>query len=434
VTIDHDEVHEVLASLPAATGPVDAASGLPMACYVSDSFFEFERRAVFEGSWLGLGRVEQIPEPGDYFTVDIADEPLLVIRGRDGSINVVSNVCTHRQHVLLEGHGNVPGVVRCPLHAWGFDPSGELRYATGMARAVDFDPTDHCLPRLAVEVWNGFIFAHHDPDAAPLAPTLAKVDEAARPYALAELVTTEPVVTGPFPWNWKTMFENGIEPFHTHFLHKGQHDFAPDPTFVEWDEGDGAVLHPTHFKDQDQSFNPLWRGLLEPLPGLSEDHRRQVMFVAALPTLYFGLMPDHVFWMLILPVGPGEVMLHNAILHHRDATSLPNFDERMSWIVQGLNLLFVEDSSANAAVQRGRRSRYATPGRYASEEATLPQVNRWLARAYRAGAERVAAERAAVPTAPAVPPSTAPTSTASPSTAPTPAAPATAVTIQGSSS
>jgi phenylpropionate dioxygenase-like ring-hydroxylating dioxygenase large terminal subunit len=392
VSIDRDEVRRVLDALAASTGAVDAAQGLPMECYVSDSFHEFERHAVFEGSWLGLGRVEQIPEPGDYFTIEVCDEPLLVIRDRDGGVNVLSNVCTHRQHLLLEGHGNVSGVVRCPLHAWGFDASGALRYATGMSRAVDFDPADHCLPRLAVEIWNGFIFAHHDPDAEPLAPTLAKVDDAARPYGLEDLVTTEPVVTGPFPWNWKTMFENGIEPFHTHFLHKGQHDFAPDPTFVEWDDGDGAVLHPTNFKELDQSFNPLWRGLLEPLPGLTEEHRRQVMFVAALPTLYFGLMPDHVFWMLILPVGPGGVMLHNAILHHRDATSLPNFDERMSWIVQGLNLLFVEDSSANASVQRGRRSRYATPGRYASEEATLPQVNRWLARAYRDGAARLGVE------------------------------------------
>jgi phenylpropionate dioxygenase-like ring-hydroxylating dioxygenase large terminal subunit len=389
VNVDRDELAGVIAALDASTADVSTAVGLPRECYVSSSFFEFERVAVFERSWLGLGRVEQIPEAGDYFALEVCDEPLLVIRDRDGGINVLSNVCTHRQHVLAEGHGRVTGVLRCPLHGWGFEPSGALRYASGMGGVVGFDPRDHCLPSLRVEVWNGFIFATHDHSAAPLAASLAKVTEAAARYGLEDLITTDPVTTGPFPWNWKTMFENGIEPFHTHFLHKGQHDFAPEPEFVEWDEGDGAVLHPTYFREPDQSFNPLWRGLLEPLPGLDEDLRRQVMFVAALPTLYFGLMPDHVFWMLILPVGPGEVMLQNGILHHPDALSLPNFDERMNWIVQGLNLLFVEDASANSAVQRGRRSRYARPGRYAPEEATLPQVNRWLAAAYRAGYERL---------------------------------------------
>ncbi|CAN5420086.1 aromatic ring-hydroxylating dioxygenase subunit alpha [soil metagenome] len=389
MTIDRDEIDRIISALPRSTADVTTAVGLPRECYVSESFFEFERRAIFERTWLGLGRVEQIPEPGDYFTLEVCDEPLLVIRGRSGEINVLSNVCTHRQHLIAEGAGHVTGVLRCPLHAWGYDTSGALQYATGMAGAPDFDKSEHCLPRLKVEVWNGFIFASHDPDAAPLAPTMAKVDQAAEAYGLDQLITTEPVVSGPFPWNWKTMFENGIEPFHTHFLHKGQHDFAPEPTFVDFDEGDGAVLHPTFFREQDQSFNPLWRGLLEPLPGLDDERRRQVMFVAAFPTLYFGLMPDHVFWMLILPGGPGEVMLHNGILHHPDALSLPNFDERMNWIVQGLNLLFVEDSTANTAVQRGRGSRYARPGRYAPAEATLPQVNRWLAREYLAGYERL---------------------------------------------
>lgn len=383
--LDRSEIDAVLASLDRAVADVGRARGLPRECYVSPSFFEFERVAVFERSWLGLGRVEQIPEPGDFFTVTVGDEPLVVVRSAAGEVEVLSNVCTHRHHLLVEGAGHLRGHLRCPLHGWAFDTAGRLQHASGMATVGTFDRAEFCLPRLRVETWNGFIFAHHDPAAPALAPSLAKVAQAAAPYDLGGLVTTEPIVSGPFPWNWKTMFENGIEPFHSHFLHKGQHDFASTPTFVDWDDGDGAVLHPTWFREPDQSFNPLWRGLLEPLPGLDVDLRRQVMFVAALPTLYFGLMPDHVFWMLILPDGPGQVMLHNGILHHPSAASLPNFRERIDWIVQGLGLLFAEDSSANRAVQLGRRSRYARPGPYAPEEASLPQVNRWLARAYRSG-------------------------------------------------
>jgi len=390
--IDWREVDAVVRGLDAATGEVGEAHGLPQACYVSPSFLEFERRAVFERSWLGLGRVDQIPEPGDYFTVTVCDEPLLVVRGDDGEVHVLSNVCTHRHHLLVEGSGHLDGVLRCPLHAWGFATDGRLVYPTGLR---DLDPAARAalrLPRLKVELWHGFVFAHHDPDAPALAPTLTKAAAAAGPHRLDELVTTEPFDTGPFPWNWKTTLENGLEPFHTHFLHKPQHDFAPFPTFVDWDEDDGAVLHPTQLREPDQSFNPLWRNLLEPLPGLGPAERRQVCFIAVPPTLYFGLMPDHVWWMLVLPQGAGEVVLRNGILHHPDARRLPNFPQRVDWIVQGLNLLFAEDAAANASVQRGRRSRYARPGPYAPEEATLPQMNRWLARAYRAAYAELAGE------------------------------------------
>lgn len=389
-SVDRDELDRVVRSLDAATADVAVARGLPMECYTSASFHAFELDAVHGTSWLGLGRVEQVPDPGDWFTLVVGDDPLLVVRGRDGAVRVLSNVCTHRHHLLVEGSGHTDRLFRCPLHSWAFDDTGTLVHATGMAGS-DVDPGEHCLPSLRVEVWNGFIFANHDPDAAPLAPSLAKVGSAASGHRLDELVTTPPVDSGPFPWNWKTMFENGIEPLHTHFLHRGQHDFAPDADFLPWDAGDGAVLHPTWFKEIDQSFNPLWRGLLEPLPGLTLDQRRQVMFVCVPPTLYFGLMPDHVFWMLILPEGPGHVQLRNGILHHPSAARLPNVDARLDWVVDGLLSLFAEDAAANTSVQRGRRSRYARPGPYSPEEATLPQMNRWLAERYRAGHARLLA-------------------------------------------
>lgn len=387
---DRQEVSRVVRELDRATADVTVARGLPMECYTSESFHRFELDAVFGRSWLGLGRVEQIPEPGDWFTVEVGGDPLLVVRGRDREIRVLSAVCTHRHHLLVEGAGHTDRLFRCPLHSWAFDDTGALVHATGMAGSV-FDKDRHCLPSLKVEVWNGFVFANHDPDAEPLAPTLLKAEEVAADYHLDELVTSPPIDSGPFPWNWKTMFENGIEPFHTHFLHRGQHDFASTTGFLPWDEGDGAVLHPTWFDEVDQSFNPLWRGLLEPLPGLTSEQRRQVVFVCALPTLYFGLMPDHVFWMLILPEGPGAVRLRNGILHHPSATALPNFEARIGWVVEGLMMLFAEDSAANSSVQKGRASRYAEPGPYSTEEATLPQLNRWLAARYRAEHARMAA-------------------------------------------
>lgn len=381
-------VAEVIAALDDAVLPVGQATSLPPAAYTSEDFFAFERRAVFEHSWVGLGRLEEIPTEGDWFSIEVAGEPLLVVRGAGDDVHVLSNVCTHRQHLVAEGSGHIDRYFRCPLHSWAFNPDGTLAHAAGMSATDDFAPADWCLPALRTEVWHGFVFANHDHDAAPLAPSLAKIEPEAEAYGLADLVTTEPYWSDVLPWNWKTMHEGGIEPFHTHFLHKGIHEFAPWPDFHEFDEGDGAVTHYTRFREPDQSFNPIWRALLPTLPGLDDERRSRVMFVALLPTLYFGLMSDHVFWMLILPEGAGSIRLRQGFLVHPDATEVSNFDHRVEWIADGLAAYFKDDATANASIQRGRGSRYARPGRYAAEEQPLPMVNRWLAERYRAQYER----------------------------------------------
>lgn len=383
--IDLDEVARVVDALDAATAPVTAASSLPPSCYTSESFYEFEREAVFGRSWFCVGRLEEVPERGDWYSIEVAGEPLLVVRGEGDEVHVLSNVCTHRHHLVAEGRGRVERYFRCPLHSWAFAPDGTLAHATGMQQTEGFSPADWCLPRLRTEVWHGFVFAHHDPDAAPLAPTLTRLEPEAEAYGLAGLRTTPVEDTEVLPWNWKTMHEGGIEPFHTRFLHKGLHDFAPWPELDDWDDGQGMVMHPTRFRELDQSFNPVWRALLPVLPGLDEERRQRVTFVALLPTLYFGLMPDHVFWLLVLPEGPGAMRLRQGYLVHPDAFALPNFEHRVRWIADGLSAYFVDDAAANASVQRGRTSRYARPGRYSAEEAPLPQVNRWLAERYRRG-------------------------------------------------
>ena len=381
--IDLDEVRDVVASLDAAVAPVAHASSLPPECYTSESFWAFEREAVFGHSWFCVGRLEEVPQPGDWFSIDVAGEPLLVVRGEGDEVHVLSNVCTHRHHLVAEGRGHVERYFRCPLHSWAFEPDGTLAHPTGMHATEDFDASQWCLPRLRTEVWHGFVFANHDPDAAPLAPSLARLEPEMRAHGVAYLRTTPVEETAVFPWNWKTMHEGGIEPFHTHFLHKGVHDFAPWPELDDARPGEGMVMHATRFREPDQSFNPIWKALFPPLPGLSEEQRQRVTFVALLPTLYFGLMPDHVFWLLILPEGPDGMRLRQGYLLHPTAWEVPNVEHRIQWIADGLSAYFVDDASANASIQRGRSSRYARPGRYAAEEAPLPHLNRWLAARYR---------------------------------------------------
>ena len=80
-----------------AARPVDVAVGLPPACYTDADFYRFEKAAVFDTEWLRVGRSSQIPEPGDYFMATLlGEEPVIVVRNREGRIDVMSSICQHR--------------------------------------------------------------------------------------------------------------------------------------------------------------------------------------------------------------------------------------------------------------------------------------------------------------------------------------------------
>jgi phenylpropionate dioxygenase-like ring-hydroxylating dioxygenase large terminal subunit len=100
---------------------VTEAVALPKECYTSREFFEFELATVFSTEWLCLGRLEQVPTPGDYLRVDVADDPLIVLRDDHAEIRVLSAVCAHRSMVIVEGRGNCGRRLVCPYHWLTYD-------------------------------------------------------------------------------------------------------------------------------------------------------------------------------------------------------------------------------------------------------------------------------------------------------------------------
>ena len=116
----------------AVGGEVSRTSGtepVPTEPYVSDEHYELERERIFRRCWINVGRVDEIPNPGDYFVRDIAicKTSVLIIRGSDGVVRGFFNVCSHRGNTLvLDGRGTCPGSVYCHFHNWVYSDTGEL--------------------------------------------------------------------------------------------------------------------------------------------------------------------------------------------------------------------------------------------------------------------------------------------------------------------
>ena len=235
-----------------------------------------------------MGRSSQISEPGDYFTATLlGEEPVIVVRNRDGRINVMSSICRHRamcitapaerpKHEWFDPPPECAGSTRnfrCPYHWWTYDLDGRLIGAPEMHQRPGFVRTEISLPQLAVEEWQGFVFCSLAADPVPLSPRLAAFDEMLANHCLDEMVTTEPERL-EMPFNWKVFAENFMDAYHSLRLHASLYDFSEVDTSNETLlAGTFPALEPgsiriggkgrTGFKDR--GMNPTQSALFPPI-------------------------------------------------------------------------------------------------------------------------------------------------------------------------
>jgi phenylpropionate dioxygenase-like ring-hydroxylating dioxygenase large terminal subunit len=400
----HADVLAVLAGLDESERSIRAgARVLPAEAYGSPAFHAFEKQAVWMRSWLCLGRVQQIPAPGDYMAVTLLDEALLVVRGRDGGILCMSALCRHRGHALVENCTGTAKQFVCPYHRWTYTTEGELVGAPRMSDAIRLRKLreESRLPLLRTEVWHGFIFVNFDSEAAPLAPTLRKLERYMAGYDLDAMVTLPPQPSpDPVPWNWKMLLENYIEPYHTEYVHPIIHDFAPSSgtEFDPWlGDEDNAIARYVPFLAPDGGLTEKgWAApaCFPPIETLSAMQRHRVGFCMIPPSMNLIFTPDMLTYGLIYPLGPTSLTVGGGLFTHggwcmpRSTVDLPDFDHRVARMMEGSRQLGEQDTAINLAMQRAKFSRYAPRGRLAPLEETLSQFNRWLAIRYRAEAAR----------------------------------------------
>ena len=136
------------------TGP------LPVEPYISREYFELERERIFRKVWLNVGRVEQIPNPGDYFVKDLAvcKTSVLVVRGKDDVIRAFHNMCSHRGNQLVWNPRGSCHAFTCKFHGWTYGLDGELRHITDEESFFGVKKHQLGMTPVAVDSWEGFVF------------------------------------------------------------------------------------------------------------------------------------------------------------------------------------------------------------------------------------------------------------------------------------
>jgi phenylpropionate dioxygenase-like ring-hydroxylating dioxygenase large terminal subunit len=256
---------------------------------------------IFARDWLCAGRADALAEPGDYMTMEIAGEPVIILRDRDGALRGLSNVCRHRMSTLLEGRGNVRAIV-CPYHAWTYNLDGSLRGAPAMALNESFCKEQISLPKVRVENWLGWIMVTLNPDAPAPHETLKDVEAL---VGYLDMGRYQEHFRQEFRWatNWKVLAENFMESYHLPVCHAGTIGGSVDLLKMTCPEGSPAFNY--HYIMKNDTV-PL--SLAHPSnTTLQGDERRITWLLSIYPSLLITLTPGYFWYLSLTPDGPGHV-------------------------------------------------------------------------------------------------------------------------------
>lgn len=349
--------------------PYCQAMSLPASFYTDQDWLEREQKFLFAEDWFCVGRQELLEHNGDYVALEVSGEPIVILKGLDGKIRALSNVCRHRGTVIMQGKGNTKSLL-CPYHHWAYDTEGALVNAPEMSQQPGFDSSQCRLPEFKVTIWIGFIFVCFNDAAAPFHSKLEGLLPIIANYHLEqmrELYSAEEV----WDINWKCLLENYMEGYHLSPLHrKTLHQYNPSNLCEHIQPGSGYFGYQVGFSARVSALHKGHRDL-------TGDQKNHCVMFAIPPGFAVGIGSDYSSYICLYPISAQQVRVKMGLIFYGD-----DWPENE---VQDAIILFQktmeEDKTILLRLQQGLNSRFHTPGKLAPShlEGTVWDFYQYLA-------------------------------------------------------
>jgi glycine betaine catabolism A len=334
---------------------------LPRELYVSEEAFRFDTEVMLKSVWLYACTVAHVKNPGDYFVFELANNSIIIVRGRDNEVRAFWNSCRHRgSKICLEQKGRAPRLM-CPYHQWTYGLDGKLLAARSMAE--DFEKADHGLNPVALENVGGLIFICMADNPPQIDRVKADISEQISTYNLEKLkvAVQDDYIEDA---NWKLVMENNRECYHCDAGHPelvsvlGTYGFGKGLP----EDGDADIVDDSSYDALVAAKRAEWRALgidhdliefpdgwwhriarlalangavtqsidgklaCQKLIGPFTEPETSSLSVWTQPNSWHHFCCDHVVTFSLTPISAGKTMLRTSWLVHEDAVEGVDYD------------------------------------------------------------------------------------------------------------
>jgi choline monooxygenase len=348
------------------SAPLAEAFTIPAPWYTEPAIAKRERTHVFGSSWQAIGRLDQVPNPGDFFTTTLADEPLLIVKDAQGELRAFYNVCRHHAAAVAPTPCGHAQIFRCPYHGWSYGLDGTLKGMPEFAGVANFRREDNGLVPIALDTWENFIFINLSPNPTPLKNFLGDLVEHVAPLDLKSLhFHSRKEYT--LNCNWKVYVDNYLDGgYHVPHLHKGLNSVL-DYTHYTIENGENYCLQssPMVTSEEHSDVSATRTG-------------DRAWYYWLYPNFMLNIYDDVMDTNLVLPLGVDKCRV---IFDFFFADISPERAEYNTSSVATSNTVQDEDEAICESVQRGLASRAYGAGRLSvRREAGEHLFHRLLAR------------------------------------------------------
>jgi phenylpropionate dioxygenase-like ring-hydroxylating dioxygenase large terminal subunit len=345
---------------------------LPGWVYHDPEYFRVEMAKLIRPSWQIVCHVNDVPDPGDWRTLDLPGESVIAIRGADGIVRAFANVCRHRGSRLLDGEAGCAKRITCPYHAWTYAADGRL---VGMPNREDYpglDPTALGLIAVELEIWRGFLFVRLEGGGPSVAAMMAPYEAEVAPCRFEELQAIGRITLRPRDVNWKNVADNYSDGLHINVAHPGlTRLFGGDYRIEAGEQVDrmsGELVERPSTNLSERAYQHF----------LPEGAGRRWLYFKLWPNVAIDIYPDQVDFMHFVPVGPTQTLIREISYALPDARREMRAARYLNWRIN--RRVNAEDTALIRRVQQGMASSLYAPGPLGKSEVCLRSFARKLRR------------------------------------------------------